>query len=108
MKKIIESIEKLLEKYTKEANVLIPGNSDLSYQEMRNQAVFYKNKIQPAKNSKIDLALNAIVNKTPLDIKSKGWAKIELISKYNDLFTEAQIEQFKKLIDSYNHLIAFK
>lgn len=104
MKKILESIEKLLKKYIKEANVLVPGNPDLSYNEMKEQATFYKQKISPVKNSKIDLALNAIINKMPLDVKSKGWAKIELISKYKDLFTEAQIEQFKKLVDAYNYL----
>lgn len=102
----------LLNTYYKKAQVLGFGESSLSFNEIKTQASFYKTKIQDAEKkptpgwkqpgTKALEALDKILSGGSLDSDSKEWAKLDISTNFRNIFTDAEIKQFNKIIDSYN------
>lgn len=128
----LKTINKLANNFYLKAQVLPPGTSQydnlpvgqpktndmnvMSYQEMKNQADYYKFQVEDAietkkvkgrpgwsnPGSKVIPAMDCIIQQKPLDKTLKDWAKLEINSMY-EIFTEAQQAQFNKLVESYSN-----
>jgi hypothetical protein len=125
----LEKLYKLANNFCTTAQVLAPGTSEFdnmkvdnsgsmdNYTKMINDADFFKfqvenailnKKVEPRPGwnkpgAKVLEAMTAILNKKPLDNNLKEWAKLEIKSMYN-VFTEAQQNEFAKMVDDYSKL----
>jgi len=112
----IEKFEILLDAYYKKAQILNPGESTLSFNEIKQQASFYKTKIQDAEKhpwpgwkepgQKALQVLDIILSGGQVDNDLKGWAKLDVSTNFKNIFTDAEMKQFNKILDSYNAYVS--
>ncbi len=99
--------------YYKKAQVLNLGESTLSFNEIKQQATFYKTKIQDAEKhpwpgwkepgKKALQVLDIILSGGQLDSELKDVAKLDILTNFKNIFTEAELKQFNKIVDSYSY-----
>ncbi len=101
----------LLNRYYKKAQAMGLGDPALSFDELKQQASFYKTKIQNAEKkptpkwkepgNKTLIVLDKLISGSELDTNLKDLAKLDISDNFRNIFTEAEINQFDKILDSY-------
>ncbi len=104
----------LLDNYYKKSQVLAPGESSLSFDEIKSQALFYKTKLQNAEKhpwpgwkepGKTALqVLDIILSGGNLDSGLAVRARQDVFTNFKNTFTEAELQQFAKILDNYANL----